>query len=104
MARPIPEKDMTAIEAAARRHQGGVTAQRIAADMPVGLPRRTLQYRLKLLVEIGRLIKDGKGRWTVYHLAPIRARGAFNAAPADVRGEGEIVHALARTFRSSRPI
>ena len=48
MARPIPEEELAAIEHAVRRHPGGVTAQQIAAELPAGLPRRTLQYRLKI--------------------------------------------------------
>lgn len=102
MARPIPEDELTAIEEVVRRHGGGVTAQQIAADMAGGLPHRTLQYRLKHLVEIGRLIKESEGRWTTYHLPPVIARGALVAAPAEVRGEAEIVIPLSRASAEIR--
>ena len=41
--------------------------------MPADLPRRTLQYRLKALVDDGRLLMTGSGRWARYRLPPVSA-------------------------------
>jgi DNA-binding transcriptional ArsR family regulator len=67
MARPLPEQELQAIEEAVRRHPGGATVRQIADTLP-GLPRRTLQYRLKYLVDAKRLVAEGERRWTRYRL------------------------------------
>ena len=66
MARRIPEDSLQTIIEAARRHPDGVTAGEIADALPADLPRRTLQYRLKALVDDGRLLMTGSGRWARY--------------------------------------
>lgn len=67
MARPIPEDNLTAIEAAVRGGADGITAQQIAGALKPPVPQRTLQYRLKHLVDNGRLVKQGAGRWAKYY-------------------------------------
>ena len=67
MARPIPEEDLMAIEDAARRQAEGITARQIGAVLKSPVPQRTLQYRLKYLVDNGRLVKQGAGRWAKYY-------------------------------------
>ena len=62
----IPEGDLQAIEEIVRQASGSMTAGRIARALATEPPRRTLQYRLKLLVDSGRLTKEGSGRWTRY--------------------------------------
>ncbi len=47
----------------------GISAPDIAKCLSEDIPRRTLQYRLKQLVEIGLLRMSGSGRWAKYHLA-----------------------------------
>ena len=79
MARLIPEKDLAAIEGAARGRTEGMTAQQIAGALTTPTPQRTLQYRLKHLVNHGRLVKEGTGRWAKYY-API-ARPIAPASP-----------------------
>ena len=59
MAKPMPEQDLKAIEEAVRGQPGGVAVGEIADTLNAGLPRRTLQYRLKHLVEAGRLARKG---------------------------------------------
>ena len=59
MARRVTEDDLQAIIAAASK-PGGASAHEILALLK-DLPLRTLQYRLKLLVTAGRLVKQGKG-------------------------------------------
>lgn len=68
MARPVPEQELKAIEDALRHHPEGATLQQIAQALQNLVPRRTLQYRLKHLVEARRLIAKGEGRWTRYRL------------------------------------
>lgn len=85
MARPVPEKELKAIEDIVRRHPGGVSARKIADGLPGDLPLRTLQYRLRRLVEQGRLAKEGERRWTKYRIPA--AAGEAVAAARD--GEGE---------------
>jgi Fic/DOC family len=68
VARPIPEADLEAIEAAIAQHDGGASAAQIAAALVVSGARRTLQYRLRALVNAGRLQTTGDGRAARYHL------------------------------------
>jgi Fic family protein len=88
MAKRIPEQELEAIEDTMRGRPGGVTAGEIADALDAGLPRRTLQYRLKHLVEAGRLVREGKGRWARYRLPPVEAVGvAVGRAHAEAHGE-----------------
>ena len=68
MARPIPEADFQAIEAAVAQYAGGASAAQIAAALVSPGARRTLQYRLRALVDAGRLRLTGDGRAARYHL------------------------------------
>jgi hypothetical protein len=68
VVRRIQDGDLQAIEEAARGHPEGMTAQQIADALESPPPRRTLQYRLKSLVDAGRLVMEGEGRWARYRL------------------------------------
>lgn len=68
MARPIPVADLQAIEAAVGQHDGGASAAQIAEALVNPGARRTLQYRLRALVDAGRLQLTGDGRAARYHL------------------------------------
>ena len=48
-----------------------MTGPQIADALNVVLPLRTLQYRLKALVDDKRLIKDGSGRWARYRMPKV---------------------------------
>lgn len=75
MPRLIPEEDLKAILETVRAHPAASLSD-ITAALAVRLPRRTLQYRLKYLVDAGRLTKDGEGRWAKYSLPVVaEARG-----------------------------
>ncbi len=74
MARNIPEEELQAIEIAAQPYPDGVTAKQIADALKFDLPLRTLQYRLKFLVEGGRLVKAGEKRGVKYRLPSVTAR------------------------------
>ena len=67
MAKRDSEEDLRAIEEAVRQHAEGLTARQVYDALVSRLPRRTLQYRLKTLVDDGRLVREGSGRWVRYH-------------------------------------
>ena len=71
MARRIREEDLQAIEAAVGQHPEGRTARQISEALVPVLPRRTLQYRLKSLVDSKRLVTNGKGRGVRYRVARV---------------------------------
>ena len=88
MPKRIPEEELEAIEDAVRRHASDPTAREIADALRTDRPLRTLQYRLKHLVDAGRLVKEGEGRWVKYRLPPVEGRGELVAGAAQVEGEG----------------
>ena len=63
------DAELETIEAAIRRHPDGLTARQLGSRLEGNLPHRTLQYRLKLLVTRGRLVREGAGRQTRYRAA-----------------------------------
>ncbi|WP_290482031.1 Fic family protein [Hyphomonas sp. UBA3201] len=86
MAKPIPEKELQAIEAVVAAHPEGIGIQEIKDELEEDVVRRTLQYRLKHLVDEGRLVKEGEKRWTKYRL-PSAAEKAQAATPAEAEEE-----------------
>ena len=74
MPRPIPADELDQIEKAVRAHPG-ITSAEIADVLGEQVPRRTLQFRLKRLVDDGRVLREGGGRWARY--------SAPEAVPAD---------------------
>ena len=68
MARRIHEENLLAIVEAVRQHPDGVTAPQIAEMLVAAPPQRTLQYRLRALVDAGRLVMEGSGRWARYRV------------------------------------
>lgn len=115
MARTVAPTDLQAILQAMRGHPEGVSLQQILDAMPAAPPRRTLQYRLKSLVDAGRLAKEGDGKYTRYALpiaveATTRATG-FSEAPAGgedrlpISGAGEEIRAqIRRPVNQRRPV
>jgi Fic/DOC family/Helix-turn-helix domain len=67
LARRISDEELQAIIDAAAGHDGA-SAQDIARERDI--PLRTAQYRLKVLVEAGRLVTEGKGPSAKYRLPP----------------------------------
>ena len=92
----MPEQDLKEIEDAVRGQTGGITVGEIADALDAALPRRTLQYRLKHLVDAGRLAREGKGRWTKYRLPPVVGRGAAAAGAARVEGPDAVALPLSQ--------
>ncbi|WP_176599122.1 Fic family protein [Sphingobium sp. 15-1] len=68
MARPIPEADLNEILAIVARRDGGASVAQIAQALATPGARRTLQYRLRTLVDTGRLRLSGEGRTARYHV------------------------------------
>ena len=68
MARRIREADLQAIEEVVGSHPGGVTARQIADALQDAPAHRTLQYRLKSLVDSRRLVMEGSGRGARYRV------------------------------------
>jgi len=67
MARRIPTSELLAIEDAVSRHPGGASFSQIVSLCP-GFPRRTLQARIKKLVDDGRLVRRGERRGARYFI------------------------------------
>jgi hypothetical protein len=55
----IPEEDLEAILGVVEHHPGGASRMAIAETLTPKLASRTLQFRLKYLVDAGRLVKPG---------------------------------------------
>ncbi len=68
MARQTSKETLQAIEAVVTACPDGVGLQDIADRLAARISRRTLQYRLKHLVDAGRLVREGQGRWTKYRI------------------------------------
>jgi hypothetical protein len=85
MPRRIDAGELEAIEAVVQRHPDGVTAQQIADELASAPPLRTLQHRLKHLVDGARLVKEGTGRWTRYRVPRIESA----AVSGETRAEAE---------------
>ena len=60
------QENLREIEEVVRGHPDGMTAQQISEALKSAPPRRTLQYRLKSLVDAKRLLMKGSGRWARY--------------------------------------
>jgi hypothetical protein len=88
----IPEETLAAIEKAVAQHPEGASLSDVAEALPERLADRTLQYRLKYLVDKGRLITEGEGRrWTRYRLPAAEAepRALTADKPAAVAAAAE---------------
>ena len=99
MARRIQEGDLQAIEDAVRAHPEGATAQQIAEALGAPPPRRTLQYRLKSLVDDRRLVMEGEGRWARYRVLVAGEAAGAAARRAEAWAEGEALLPLSEAGR-----
>ncbi|HEX20568.1 MAG TPA: DNA polymerase subunit beta, partial [Acidiferrobacteraceae bacterium] len=69
MPKKIPKAELDAVFQAAARFPERASVEDIRAALEIALPRRTLQRRLALLVEQGRLFTEGRGRGCRYRLS-----------------------------------
>ena len=95
MARPVQAADLQAIERVVRQHPEGLTATQINDALESAPPRRTLQYRLKSLVDNKRLIMEGTGRWVRYSAPPpVASASGVIAETTAAKGRLEIAPVL----------
>jgi hypothetical protein len=80
---------LKAIEETVKRHPEGMTAQEISEALKSATPRRTLQYRLKSLVDDKRLVREGEGRRARYRGPRIAEAAGGTAGRAEARAEVE---------------
>jgi Fic/DOC family len=92
----IPEEALLAIENAVRRSPHGVSTPEVLRVLATPVPLRTLQYRLKHLVTLNRLVMYGEGRWAKYRMPDT----ALDAAKA--RDDDEPVIALSKVGKVIR--
>jgi DNA-binding transcriptional ArsR family regulator len=64
----LKEDDLAAIERIVQAHPEGVSVAEIAEALKSSVARRTLQYRLKSLVDAGRIVAEGEGRGAKYRM------------------------------------
>ncbi|HUZ96850.1 MAG TPA: Fic family protein [Edaphobacter sp.] len=91
MPKRLPEEDLAAIVDAVALRSEGARVGEIANVLKSSIPRRTLQYWLKHLVDAERLVKEGEGRWAKYHVPAATApEEAAPARAAEGAEEGEV--------------
>jgi hypothetical protein len=82
MARQIPEVELISILDAVGAHPEGAGLSEIVNALKPKPALRTLQYRLRYLLNAGRITKDGQGRGAKYRLAAKPAeKAALVSAP-----------------------
>jgi Fic/DOC family len=96
VARRILEEDLRAIEEVVRHHPEGVTVQQVEDALKSAPPRRTLQYRLKYLVDSKRISMEGEGRWARYRVPRVVEGVGVAVARGEARAEGEALLPLSR--------
>lgn len=87
MAKPIPEEDLQAIEAAVGTQPDGATLEQIEGALTQTMPRRTLQHRLKYLVTRERLAMSGDRRWAKYRIKTTGEQPPARDATARQQGD-----------------
>jgi Virulence protein RhuM family len=70
MPKHIPHAELQEIESIVAAHPEGIGVQRIRRELGRKVPQRTLQYRLKYLVDTQRLERQGERRWATYRKKP----------------------------------
>jgi len=104
--RPIPADELDQIEKAVRAHPG-ITSPEIADVLGEQVPRRTLQFRLKRLVDDGRVLREGEGRWARYSApgaarAPAQPEAAADEAAVPLSPESQEIRVYLRQPLAAR--
>ncbi len=69
MPKLIPQNELDAVQEAVARFPEGAAIEEVSSALAIKMPRRTLQRRLALLVELKRLAIEGHGRGSRYRLS-----------------------------------
>ncbi|MCY4317214.1 MAG: Fic family protein [Roseovarius sp.] len=83
MAKKPPEKALKELLDIIAAHPNGTAASDIAKNVTNKMPHRTLQYRLKHLVDSDQLQMDGSGRAAKYRLADAKTPNSSPAVDKD---------------------
>jgi len=100
MPKRIPKEALTAIEEAVGLRPGGADLPEIAGALKPAVAKRTLQYRLRYLVDAGRLVKEGDDRWAKYRLP----KAAAEEAPAADEKPAAVPAAAEKTHEEAVPL
>ena len=101
MARPKNDAAMEAVEQAIVAQGSPLTASEVNNLLAKSLPPRTLQRHLSDLVQVGRLSKEGSGRWTKYR--PGTQSAADTPEPGvTLSAEGNDIRRLVRLPQTAR--
>jgi DNA-binding transcriptional ArsR family regulator len=106
LARPRLADELDEIEKAVR-DRPGITSAQIAEVLGEAVPKRTLQFRLRRLMDDGRVARDGEGRWARYRTpdatpAPALSESALDEGGIPLSREGEEIRAYLRQPQSAR--
>ncbi|MEK6592446.1 MAG: Fic family protein [Pseudomonadota bacterium] len=115
MPKRIPDADLNEVLQAVARSPEGASIEDIGAALKGRLPRRTLQRRLALLVEKGRLTVEGRARGSRYRLSGTTgtAHIVLPAITLEARGEsyvpispeaGTIKRAVRESVQNRHPV
>lgn len=96
MAKRDSGNDLQAIEDVLRSRSDWMTAQQISDALQLASPRRTLQHRLKHLLDQNRLVAEGKGRWTRYRVPLVATAVGMGTAPSGGRAYGNTILSLSK--------
>jgi hypothetical protein len=110
MPKQVPADEFNAILEAVQRFPEGASVSQIASVLPDKFPHRSLQRRLQMLVDQKRLVLEGAGRGSRYHLTradkvPEPATELQPAAQLSVSSEGEAIRVAVRApIHERKPI
>lgn len=96
MAKRRRETELHELEEIVGKHMEGLTATEIRHLLMAAPPQRTLQHRLKALVEQKRLVRQGKGRGARYHVPRIVAANLVSSGTSIFAAEGRAVLPLSK--------
>ena len=84
MPKVIPQSELETIHGIVKQLPAGASLEEIHRKLNIESSRRTLQRRLALLVEQGRLVLEGRGRGSRYRL-PLESDAARSRANKTIR-------------------
>ena len=87
MPKAIPQSELEAIYGIVERFHANASLEDIRRELSIKSSRRTLQRRLALLVEQGRLVLTGRGRGSRYGMPSEGDAAQFNTRKAIGRDE-----------------